>query len=243
MKMHAKSLLKFKEHTTCVYYTSPLGRKTFKTEFLQILKDDKKREAFDKFGAASQAPGFDPNAFASGFSGGFGGGFPGFAGFAGQTKGREGPGDFFEQLFNSFSGSNGTRSRHLQGDDIQATVTVSFLEACKGTKKKVTISPVDDCPTCSATGLKPGVQRSTCSGCKGTGSRTFVLDSGFQMASTCRQCDGQGTTIPRGGECGPCGGAGKIRSRRTVNITVPVGKQQFPPPPPAFCCLIPFDRS
>jgi molecular chaperone DnaJ len=195
------------------------------TESLQILKDDKKREAFDKFGAASQAPGFDPNAFASGF----GGGFPGFAGFAGQTKGRDGPGDFFEQLFNSFSGGNGSRSRHLQGDDIQATVTVSFLEACKGTKKKVTISPVDDCSTCSATGLKPGVQRSTCSGCKGTGSRTFVLDSGFQMASTCRQCDGEGTTIPRGGECSPCGGAGKIRSKRTVNITVPVGTQQFPP--------------
>ncbi len=224
--MHVKSLLKFKEHTTCVYYTS-LGTK-FLTELLQILKDDKKKAAFDKFGAASQAPGFDPNAFASGF-GGFGGGFPGFAGFAGQTKGRDSPGDFFEQLFTSFSGANGSRSRHLQGDDIQATVTVSFLEACKGTKKKVNISPVDDCSTCSATGLKPGVQRSTCSGCKGTGSRTFVLDSGFQMASTCRQCDGEGTTIPRGGECSSCGGAGKIRSKRTVNITVPVGTQQFPP--------------
>lgn len=197
---------------------------------MQILKDDKKRAAFDKYGAASQAPGFDPDGFASGF-GGFAGGFPGFGGFAGQTKGRrDSPGDFFEQLFNSFSGASGSRSRHLQGDDIQATVTVSFLEACKGTKKKVTVSPVDDCSTCSTSGLKSGVQRSTCPSCKGAGSRTFVLDSGFQMASTCRQCNGEGSTIPRGGECSSCGGAGKIRTKRTINITVPVGAYLFRPP-------------
>lgn len=188
----------------------------------QILKDDKKRAAFDQYGAASQAPGFDPNKF--GFGGGFAGGFPGFGGFAGQTQGSNGGGDFFEQLFNSLSGTGGSRSRNSQGDDIQASLTISFLEACKGTKKKVTISPVDDCSTCSATGLKSGVQRSTCSSCKGSGSRTFVLDNGFQMASTCRQCDGEGTTIPKGGECNACRGAGKIRSKRTIDVTIPIGK-------------------
>ena len=187
--------------------------------FSQILKDDTKKAAYDKYGAASQAPGFDPNAFASGF----GGGFPGFGGFAGQTSGQHGPGEFFEQLFNSFSSAGSSRSRQFQGDDIQASILVSFLEACKGTKKKVTISPIDDCSSCSATGLKPGIERSTCSGCKGTGSRTFVLDSGFQMASTCRQCGGEGTTIPRGGECKSCGGAGKVRSKKTININIPVG--------------------
>jgi molecular chaperone DnaJ len=72
--------------------------------------------------------------------------------------------------------------------------------------------------------LKSGVQRSTCPSCKGTGSRTFVLDNGFQMASTCRQCAGEGTTIPKGGECNACGGAGKIRSKRAVNVTIPVGE-------------------
>lgn len=134
-------------------------------------------------------------------------------------------GIFFEQLFNSFSGAGGSRSRQLQGDDIQASVTTSFLEACKGTTKKVTITPIDDCSTCSATGLKSGLQRSTCSSCKGTGSRTFVLDNGFQMASTCKQCGGEGTTIPKGGECTACGGAGKIRAKRTVNVTIPVGAE------------------
>ena len=46
----------------------------------QILKDDKKRAAYDQYGSASQQPGFDPNAF-SGF-GGAGAGFSGFQDFA-----------------------------------------------------------------------------------------------------------------------------------------------------------------
>ncbi len=39
----------------------------------QILKDEKKRAAFDQYGASSQQPGFDPEAFARNpFAGGFG---------------------------------------------------------------------------------------------------------------------------------------------------------------------------
>jgi molecular chaperone DnaJ len=219
--MHAKNLLKYRERMMYDIYSvhKVLGIDAS----LQILKDEKKRAAYDQYGAASQTPGFDPNAFASGF-GSFTGGFPGFGGFTGRSGGGDGSGDFFEQLFNSFSAASGSRSRNAQGDDIQAAVTISFLEACKGTKKKVTVTPVDDCSTCSSTGLKSGVQRSTCSSCKGTGSRTFVLENGFQMATTCRQCGGEGSTIPKGGECNACGGAGKIRSKRTVNVTIPIGE-------------------
>ncbi|KAF9535503.1 hypothetical protein CPB83DRAFT_841869 [Crepidotus variabilis] len=189
----------------------------------EILKDEKKRATYDQYGSASQSQGFDPNSFASGF-GGFGGGFQGFGGFSGQQPGSGNPGDFFEQLFNSFSGQAGnSRSRQSQGNDIQTNVTVTFLEACKGSKKKVTISPIEDCSTCDATGLKQGVQRTACQSCKGTGSRTFVLDSGFQMASTCQTCSGEGSTIPRGGECSSCGGAGKVRTKQTIEIKIPVG--------------------
>lgn len=102
-------------------------------------------------------------------------------------------------------------------------MSVSFLEACKGTKKKVTITPITDCMTCSGTGLKKDVKKTTCSSCGGSGTRTFVIDSGFQMASTCNACGGAGSTIPRGGECSSCEGAGKVRTRQQVTVNVPTG--------------------
>ena len=106
----------------------------------QILKDEKKRAAFDQYGAASQTPGFDPNAFTG--AGGFGG-FGHSREFAGFRFHRQG-GDLFERLFESFGG--GGRSR-LGTNGIETSLTISFLEACKGTKKKVTITPVADCAT------------------------------------------------------------------------------------------------
>jgi molecular chaperone DnaJ len=192
---------------------------------VQTLKDEKKRAAFDQYGSASQNPNFDPNAFAgAGGFGGFGraGGFPGFGGSF--NGGGQPGGDLFEQLFGSFGGGGRTRSQQpIRGNDIEVTVSVSFLEACKGAKKTVTITPVADCKSCSGSGLKEGVKRKKCSTCGGTGARTFVVSNGFQMSSTCDACDGAGTTVPRGGECPTCGGAGKVRVKQEVAVDIPVG--------------------
>ncbi|KIK71338.1 hypothetical protein GYMLUDRAFT_33489 [Collybiopsis luxurians FD-317 M1] len=191
-------------------------------EAYDILKDDKKRATYDQYGSASQQPGFDPNAF-SGFGGGAG--FAGFQDFANAFAGggrRGAPSDLFEQLFSGFGG--GSRSRGPQrGADVESYLSITFLEACKGTTRKVTISPVVDCGTCSGSGLKAGAKRTTCSTCGGSGTRTFVIDSGFQMASTCNDCNGVGSTVPRSGQCGSCGGVGKVRTRKTVDVSIPPG--------------------
>ncbi|PPQ90407.1 hypothetical protein CVT25_014925 [Psilocybe cyanescens] len=196
-----------------------------------ILKDEKKRQSYDQYGAASQQPGFDPNAYRAGFGGGFGGeGWP----FGNARSQRTSGSQLFDELFESFSGrgsfgGGGPRARaqqNLRGEDIDAHLSVSFLDACKGTKKKVTITPVIDCQPCSATGLKSGVKKTTCSACGGSGTRTFALDNGFQMASTCNVCQGAGSSIPRGGECSSCGGAGKVRTKEEITINVPIGAEE-----------------
>jgi molecular chaperone DnaJ len=192
----------------------------FNLTCFQILKDEKKRAAFDQYGAASQTPGFDPNAF----SGGGGFSFGNAGGFSGFQFESQGDGDLFERLFGAFSGGGRSRSTTSgRGDDIETHLTISFIEACKGTKKKVNINPVADCTACSATGLKEGVQRRQCAACGGSGTRTFVLDGGFHMASTCNVCAGSGNTVPRGGECSTCRGVGKIRTRETITVDIPVG--------------------
>lgn len=189
----------------------------------QILKDEKKRAAFDKYGSASQQPGFDPDAFANA-TGGFGdfSQFGGFGGSSFRSRGAGGLGDIFEQLFNA---SGGRAAAHdLQGNDITASVGVSFMEACKGTTRHIEITPVVNCSSCSGTGLKPGAKRSACAACGGTGEQSYVVSNGFHMSTTCNHCHGTGTTVPRGSQCGTCGGVGQVRTKKTVKVDVPAGK-------------------
>jgi hypothetical protein len=51
-----------------------------------------------------------------------------------------------------------------------------------------------------------------------------VIDSGFQMASTCNTCSGSGSTIPRNGECSHCGGVGKVRTKTAVQVDIIPGE-------------------
>ncbi|KAK2462042.1 hypothetical protein APHAL10511_006505 [Amanita phalloides] len=216
------------------YHPDTNPDKTAQEKFLEIqgaydiLKDEKKRADYDKYGAASQQPGFDPNAFSQGrgFAGGFAGGFPGFDGFGATFgAGRGAPSDLFEQLFNFGAGrSRGSPfSETMRGADLETTVNLTFLEAAKGTSKKVTITPIVNCSTCSGSGVKKGAKRTTCTACRGSGHRTFVIDSGFQMASTCNVCGGVGSTIPRSSQCMECDGVGKVQSKKTVIVNIPAG--------------------
>lgn len=185
------------------------------------MKDEKKRASFDQYGAFSQEPGFNPN----GFGGARGaGGFSGFHDFGAAFNNQRQGADLFDQLFGSFNGRQSRGSENAKGANIQATVNVSFMEACKGTTKSVNIHPVTDCKPCSGSGLKQGAKRTPCATCGGSGTRTFVIDSGFQMASTCPTCAGVGSSIPRSGQCSSCGGVGKVKSTKTVQVTVPAGK-------------------
>lgn len=180
-----------------------------------ILSDENKRASFDQFGSADgpSAGGFNP----------FGGGASPFGGFhPGSAE------SIFESLFGGgFGGAaRGTRAGfggETRGEDLEATVSISFEEACKGTSRTVTIHPIDRCGTCTGTGLKAQAKRSTCQVCHGTGTRTFVIQGGFQMASTCPACNGAGSSIAPGDECGSCHGAGRVKSKRSINIQIPAG--------------------
>ncbi|SCV72730.1 BQ2448_4267 [Microbotryum intermedium] len=196
-------------------------------EAYDILSDEKKRADFDRFGPASTQQDFDSDAYArasssfggAGFSDFFGGGAAGGAGGAGP--------DIFESLFGAFGGGRGGAARPGQGmqpgEDIEIGISLPFLEAAKGTNKTVTISPVVDCGTCKGSGLKEGAQKSSCRACGGSGTRTFTIQSGFQMASTCNVCGGSGSTTPPGSGCGTCNGVGKVRERKSVEVRIPPG--------------------
>ncbi|UZJ55382.1 hypothetical protein CBS101457_004702 [Exobasidium rhododendri] len=190
-----------------------------------ILSDDKKKAAFDQYGTTDGSPGFDPfgggGGGFGGFGGGSGGGFQGFGGGGGNAS------DIFEGLFGAFGGRGRTSgpgfAGESRGEDLETTIQISFEEACRGTKKGVTIAPVERCSPCEGQGLKKGAKRKTCGVCNGTGTRTFVIQSGFQMASTCPACNGAGQSVAPGDECSSCEGVGRVRSRKTIEVKVPPG--------------------
>lgn len=122
----------------------------------------------------------------------------------------------------------GRARQTVRGTDVQANINLTFLEGCKGTTKTVNVTRIVDCVTCDSSGLKKGVQRKTCNSCGGSGTRTFVVDGGFQMASTCQTCQGEGSNVPNGGECTGCGGVGKVRSTSPQTIKVPAGEYITP---------------
>ena len=199
------------------------------------MSDPEKKKAFDTYGSAAFDPngGFNPGAGAGPGGNPFaGGGFGGFGG--GGAQGGFGADFNFDDLFSAFGGGSARRGRGggrsqpfqeeiLVGENIEVQTNISFMDAAKGCQKDIQITPLVKCKTCEGNGLKKGQQRSTCKSCEGSGTRVHFMQGGFQMASTCGACGGQGVSIPRGGECGTCKGDGAVRERRTVSVDIPGG--------------------
>ncbi len=178
-------------------------------EAYEILSDDDKRRKYDQYGHAA----FDPNA---GFGGG--GGFDGFGGFGGF-------GDIFSDIFGGFGGS--TRSNPnapRRGENVRASVNISFEEAAFGCKKEVTVSKIETCADCKGTGCAPGTTPEICPDCKGTGSVTVSQRTPFgmmQSSSPCSKCHGTGKIIHQ--PCKSCRGLGSIRRQHKIEVNIPAG--------------------
>ena len=179
-------------------------------EAYEVLSDEEKRKKYDQYGHAA----FDPNA---GFNGGGFGDFGGFGGF----------GDIFSDLFGGFSGfgsSGRNPNAPRKGENLRASLNISFEEAAFGCKKEVTVARVEQCPDCKGNGCAPGTTPEICPDCKGTGSVTTAQRTPLgmmQTSSPCQKCRGTGKIIHQ--PCKTCRGMGNIRRQHKVEVNVPAG--------------------
>ena len=178
-------------------------------EAYEVLSDQTKRQQYDQFGhAGPQQQGF----------GGFGGGFGGASGFGGFE-------DIFSTIFGggrSTSRSSSTRPR--QGDDIEQSITIEFMESIEGCKKTIKISVEDECNSCGGTGAYSKKDINVCSRCRGSGSVIVEQNSLFgriQTQTTCPKCGGKGQEITR--KCETCGGKARVRKTKEITVTIPAG--------------------
>lgn len=181
-------------------------------EAYEVLSDKDKRARYDQFGHA----GVDPNY---GAGGGYGGSpFTQDVDF----------GDIFNSVFGGFGGFGGRRSANpnapRRGADIETTVTISFDEAAKGCKKEISYIATVECKDCGGTGAQKGTSSKTCSACGGRGQVTVNQRTPFGVVQTSRVCDackGSGKVIEH--PCKVCGGAGRHKTTRKIEINIPAG--------------------
>jgi molecular chaperone DnaJ len=173
------------------------------SEAYEILKDDQKRAAYDRFGhAAFENAGGGPGA------GPFGG-FGNAGGFA----------DIFDEMFGECMGGqrSGAQGR---GSDLRYNLEISLEEAFKGKQTSVRVPTLAPCEGCKGSGAEAGSKPVTCPTCKGSG-RVRAQQGFCTIERTCASCQGAGRVIER--PCKICGGQGRVRKEKTLAVNIPPG--------------------
>jgi molecular chaperone DnaJ len=169
-------------------------------EAYDVLKDDQKRAAYDRFGHAAFENGGGPSPGAAGF--GFEGGL----------------GDIFDQMF---GGGRRAGDRPQTGADLRAEVTIELAEAFTGTKANVRVPTRVACDACSGTGsADKNASADTCGTCGGAG-RVRAQQGFFLVERTCPTCGGSGRVVRN--PCRICAGAGTVPREKTLSVQIPAG--------------------
>src|SRR5690625_2384085 len=174
-------------------------------EAYEMLSDENKRAAYDRFGHA----GVDPNA----------------AGHAGAGMGGADFAEAFGEIFGSafgdvFGGGQRRGPQVYRGNDLKYTLDISLEQAANGFDTEIRVPSWENCETCSGSGAKPGTEPVTCHTCGGQGA-VRMQQGFFSVQQTCPTCHGTGTEIKE--PCRSCDGVGRIRRNKTLQVTIPAG--------------------
>lgn len=138
----------------------------------------------------------------AGAEAGFSSGFPGFE-------------EILSDLFGDIFGGRARR-----GADLRYDIEITLEEAASGLKTKIRIPRLETCEQCRGTGAAKGASPVHCPSCGGAGQIRY--QQGFLSVSrTCPTCRGIGRVIRD--LCQSCGGEGRLKRERTLDIKIPPG--------------------
>ena len=171
-----------------------------------VISDEEKRAAYDRFGHAAFEQG---GASSGGFDQGFGHGFSGFS-------------DIFDEMFgDAFSGNRqGRNSQSGRGADLRYNMEISLTQAFKGNKTNIRVPSSAQCDACNGIGSKNGAAPESCNACNGYG-KVRAQQGFFTIERSCPTCQGSGQVIKE--VCKTCTGQGRVRKEKTLSVTIPPG--------------------
>src|ERR1700692_2617982 len=176
-------------------------------EAYDVLKDDQKRAAYDRFGHAA-----------------FEGGMGAAGARAGNPFGDFGSfGDVFEDIFGQMMGGMARGKRQNRGQDLRYNLTITLEEAFTGRAAEIKVPTMVACDTCTGSGAEPGHSPETCPTCAGHG-KVRATQGFFTIERTCSACRGSGKIIRN--PCKTCRGAGLGQKERMLNVDVPPGVEE-----------------
>ena len=186
------------------------AEKSFKdiSEAYDVLKDDQKRAAYDRFGHAAFEQGGVGGPGGGGFEGGFASGFA----------------DIFDEMFGDFVHGRGGAKRGpggpARGADLRYNMEVTLEDAYRGTKASIRVPTSVACEACKGSGAAGGAAPVTCATCHGHG-RVRAQSGLFTVERTCPSCQGAGQVI--GDPCRTCGGGGRVHKEKMLSVNIPPG--------------------
>jgi molecular chaperone DnaJ len=172
-------------------------------EAYDVLKDEQKRAAYDRFGHA---------AFENRGMGARGNAFDFAASFT----------DVFDDLFGEFMGGRrGQRSN--RGGDLRYNLEITLEDAFRGRPVQIRVPTAVACENCEGSGAAPGTQPETCPTCAGHG-KVRAQQGFFTIERTCPNCRGAGRVVRN--PCKTCAGVGRVKKERTLSLDIPQGVEE-----------------
>jgi len=178
------------------------------SEAYEVLADEEKRAAYDRYGHAafSQGGGVGRGA------GGFHDPFDIFRDVFG------GEGGIFEQFFGG--GSRTDSQGRVRGSDLRYDLAITLEEAAFGCEKEVALRKLEPCDSCDGRGAEAGSSAVTCPTCHGRG-QVVTARGFFQVSQTCPRCRGMGKVIEK--PCQSCHGEGRVEKNSRIKLKIPAG--------------------
>ena len=189
-------------------------------EAYDVLSDETKKAAYDRYGHAAFAQGGGVPRGGGGGAGGFHDPFDIFREVFGASGG--GGGGIFEQFFGGAAagGQRPDRDGKQRGSDLRYDMHIRLEEAAFGCDKEIEVSKLETCDVCNGSGAESGSRAVSCRDCGGRGqvisSRGF-----FQVSQTCPRCRGTGQVIER--PCRKCSGEGRTEAASRIKLKIPAG--------------------
>src|SRR5690606_28912456 len=121
-------------------------------EAYDVLKDEQKRAAYDRYGHAA----FENGGHGPGRAAGFDFTAAGFA-------------DIFDEMFGEFMGGRRAQGARGRGADLRYNLEISLEEAFSGKQATVRVPSSVTCDACQGSGGEKGAQPITCPNCHGHG--------------------------------------------------------------------------